>query len=613
MTTISIVVLAQHASLLQACLSGIRKYTTQPYELIVVNDGNVDEVSSVAEQERGTPAIRLIAAPERIGVAKGYNLGAAHAGGSRVVFLRDHVVVGKEWLDGLNECLDEHPGAAAAGPVAPGVSGRQRIDLPAEMLLKLDRKARALVSPQFGTPVRTTRLLSFLMIVRSEAFARLGGFDEQFSLESYEDDDFCYRALLEGYTLYIARSSVVQYASPPALFPEDPNWYSRQLETNRKKAMDKWGAPLTSLLLDWKQRISVSLCMIVKNEQSTLERCLSSVADLVDEIVIVDTGSTDRTKELAAGFGARLFDFEWVHDFSRARNYAFSQAAQDYILWLDADDVLLPDDRERLRSLISAMPAHVDAVSMHYVLGKDAYGNVTSSLRRHRLVRREMGFRWIGVVHEYLEVFGSILQSDISVTHDRMHTASDRNLHIYEQKLQQGETFGPRDTYYYANELFDHSHWEKAAAQYERLLTMDNVWVEDRIGACGRSAECYMHLGQLEKAKAQALKSFVYALPRAENCCRLGLFHLREKRYREAAWWYELASGLEKPNDTSALLVHACWTWLPHLQLCVCYDRLGDYERAYRENELAAAYIPNDSTITANRAYLTKMLQTNRG
>ena len=80
--------------------------------------------------------------------------------------------------------------------------------------------------------------------------------------------------------------------------------------------------------------ISVSLCMIVKNEEDVLERCLKSVAGLVDEIIIVDTGSTDRTREIATHFTNQIFDFPWQDDFSAARNEAFSHASMDYCMWL---------------------------------------------------------------------------------------------------------------------------------------------------------------------------------------------------------------------------------------------------------------------------------------
>lgn len=93
---------------------------------------------------------------------------------------------------------------------------------------------------------------------------------------------------------------------------------------------------------------SVSLCMIVRDEEDVLRRCLASAAEAVDEIIIVDTGSADRTKEIAAEFTDKIYDFVWRDDFAAARNFAFSKGSGDYLMWLDADDVLPAPDAEKL-------------------------------------------------------------------------------------------------------------------------------------------------------------------------------------------------------------------------------------------------------------------------
>ncbi len=95
--------------------------------------------------------------------------------------------------------------------------------------------------------------------------------------------------------------------------------------------------------------------MIVKNEEDNLPHCLESVAGLFDEIVVVDTGSTDRTVEIARSFGANVFDFAWVDSFSAARNEALARATGDYIFWLDADDVVDPPERQKLRLLLDRL------------------------------------------------------------------------------------------------------------------------------------------------------------------------------------------------------------------------------------------------------------------
>ena len=97
--------------------------------------------------------------------------------------------------------------------------------------------------------------------------------------------------------------------------------------------------------------ITISLCMIVKNEERILKRCLDSVRDLVDEIIIVDTGSTDATKWIAAGYTDKIYDFTLNDDFSAARNFAFSKATKEYIYSADADEVLSEENRRRFRLL----------------------------------------------------------------------------------------------------------------------------------------------------------------------------------------------------------------------------------------------------------------------
>jgi glycosyltransferase involved in cell wall biosynthesis len=88
---------------------------------------------------------------------------------------------------------------------------------------------------------------------------------------------------------------------------------------------------------------TVSVCLIVKNEEAVLKRCLDSLKDIADEYVIVDTGSDDSTKEIASAYTDRIYDLEWTDDFAAARNYAFSKCSCDYIYSADADEML--DDK----------------------------------------------------------------------------------------------------------------------------------------------------------------------------------------------------------------------------------------------------------------------------
>ncbi|MFB9329875.1 glycosyltransferase [Paenibacillus aurantiacus] len=103
-------------------------------------------------------------------------------------------------------------------------------------------------------------------------------------------------------------------------------------------------------------KLSLTLTMIVKNESQHLDRCLKSVVHLVDELVIVDTGSTDNTKEIALGYGAKVFDYVWSHNFSDARNFALQQSTGDWNLVLDADEYVVEASREEVERVIQSQP-----------------------------------------------------------------------------------------------------------------------------------------------------------------------------------------------------------------------------------------------------------------
>jgi glycosyltransferase involved in cell wall biosynthesis len=128
--------------------------------------------------------------------------------------------------------------------------------------------------------------------------------------------------------------------------------------------------------------------MIVKNEEQTIGTCLDTVKHIADEIVIVDTGSTDGNKEIVSRYTHRIYDFEWMDDFAAARNYSFSLAAKDYIFWLDADDQLFEPDRQKLLELKQTLDPEIDSVSMVYHVALDQRGDPLASCRRNRLVKR---------------------------------------------------------------------------------------------------------------------------------------------------------------------------------------------------------------------------------
>ena len=117
---------------------------------------------------------------------------------------------------------------------------------------------------------------------------------------------------------------------------------------------------------------SLSLCMIVKDEEEMLPDCLKSVKEWVDEMIIVDTGSTDKTIDIAGSFDAKVLNFEWVNDFSAARNFALSHVTSDYVLVLDADERLGPGSGSKVRQVINDTSFHMGLMSLHQASSVDA-------------------------------------------------------------------------------------------------------------------------------------------------------------------------------------------------------------------------------------------------
>ncbi len=174
--------------------------------------------------------------------------------------------------------------------------------------------------------------------------------------------------------------------------------------------------------------ITISLCMIVKNEEQVLSRCLDSLAGLMDEIIIVDTGSSDRTKEIAARYTDKIYDYIWKDDFADARNFAFSKASMEYIYTADADEVLDDENREQFRLLKEAMVPEVEIVQMKYVT-KNEFNTVLNFKEEYRpkLYRRLRTFTWIDPIHETVRLDPVVFDSDIAITHlpQSLHSRRD--------------------------------------------------------------------------------------------------------------------------------------------------------------------------------------------
>ncbi len=350
--------------------------------------------------------------------------------------------------------------------------------------------------------------------------------------------------------------------------------------------------------------VSISLCMIVRNEEQTLGRCLDSVKAAVDEIVIVDTGSTDNTKELALGYTDKLYDFEWCDDFSAARNYAFAKGSMDYLMWLDADDVLPETSVKKLLELKESLDPQVSVVMMPYHVAFDPAGRPSFIYERERLIKNGEGFLWKGAVHEAIAARGKVLHSDIAVEHRKLKPGDpDRNLHIYESRLAAGAELNPRERFYYARELFYHGRYEESAGEFKKFLSMPGAWLENRLDARRMCALCCELLGRPEEAVQELLDSLTEDVPRAEICCDIGRHLIALGKYKAAAFWYETAASRQKTTQGGAFINQDCYDYIPYMQLCVCNYRLGNMELAKKYHRLAARLKPEAAEVKYNEAF----------
>ncbi len=348
--------------------------------------------------------------------------------------------------------------------------------------------------------------------------------------------------------------------------------------------------------------MKISLCMIVKDEEKVLPRCLESVKGLVDEITIADTGSSDRTKEIAARYGAQLYDFPWTDDFSAARNFAFHRAHGDYLMWLDADDVIPKESAAlfpKLKRLLEE--ERPDAVMCPYDTAFEG-ARPTCTFMRERFLRREANPVWLGRVHECIAPHGKILQSDFRVSHlgsDKQKGA--RNLHIYQKWAAETPLHG-RDLFYYGRELYYNKLYMEAIAVLNEFLENDG-WYVNKIEACRILCQTYYYAKDKKMAYIALFRSFLYGEPRAFILCAIGKLFKEDGKWREAIFWYESAlrccdhtaeGDFEDPN---------CRGITPLLELTCCYYAIKDVRKAYEYHKKAEALAPAHPSVIYNRQF----------
>lgn len=213
---------------------------------------------------------------------------------------------------------------------------------------------------------------------------------------------------------------------------------------------------------DTENRVLLSACMIVKNEQHTIERCLNSLRDVVDEMIVVDTGSTDDTISIARRYGARVYEFAWDNDFSHARNESLRHATGDWILVIDADEHLDDAKKQGLRAFLERTDAEGVFVTVKNYLGSLTHITKAMPIRVMRVFRR--GHQYSGAIHE--QIAASVQQSgkpirefDLDLHHIgytnefvQQRSKSNRNTNLLATSLDDD----PNNTFHRSNLVAEH-------------------------------------------------------------------------------------------------------------------------------------------------------------
>jgi glycosyltransferase involved in cell wall biosynthesis len=294
-----------------------------------------------------------------------------------------------------------------------------------------------------------------------------------------------------------------------------------------------------------KRRPTISLCMIVKNEEACLGRCLKSVCDHVDEIIIVDTGSTDRTVEIAKSYGARIYHHPWENDFSKHRNQSISYATGDWIFILDADEELFPEDGSALRDVAGKGKADYYHCRF-YDVNRD--GSVRGVFYHIRLFRNGMGMGYEQKVHNQLRFRGKEAFSAIRIRHygydltpEQMEAKHIRTTTLLKEMLVND----PEDVYC----IFQLSSSYSMHREHDRAVEYGEMALEIMRRKKLRNpfftnaffivAHGYHALGKLENAERVSLEALDYFPMHLDMCHILASVYFEKRDLQRCRCMYE--------------------------------------------------------------------------
>jgi hypothetical protein len=324
-----------------------------------------------------------------------------------------------------------------------------------------------------------------------------------------------------------------------------------------------------------RHRLTIACCLIVRDAEGTIEATLASVAPWVDELIVVDTGSVDETVAICQGWTDRIYHFDWVDSFASARQYAYDQATADWIMHLDADDVL--NDGDQIRLSVAAADPPVGGLAWRYITQRDPSGRAVSEIWRERITRRG-AYHWEGRVHEVLIPDGpwvTVPDESVSVEHlgyADPQASARRNVRLGELQLAEQMVPRRRTLWYLGRDCCVLQEWQRAAfyleayrweARDDDAAASDPTDLQEHYMGLLMLAHCRRQLGQhwqamqhdgVASALAPLIPHAYFGL--AQSAHALG-------RHQEVIYWCEIGRRLHMPPTSvipgASLELQAGW------------------------------------------------------
>jgi len=329
--------------------------------------------------------------------------------------------------------------------------------------------------------------------------------------------------------------------------------------------------------------MKLSLAMIVRDNESVLGQTLESVKGLVDEIVIVDTGSKDNTKAVAESYGAKVYDFEWIDDFAAARNFSFEKTTGDWIMWLDSGDVIPPDSvpnfrKMRTANFLSDPNTDIEGIMLRTNRIIDPNGEVLQWYYICRIARKSANPVWVEPIHETIATdnnrFFTFL--DTPYINDPLafyQKATDRNLRILERLKAKGDV-SARTYYYLGQEELAHGKFDEAEADFIALLETKDFTYQRYFSL--------IHLAKIAYAKKDMgrmvnwLQQAVFFDPtKPDAFIGLGDIFFDQEQWLKAIPFYKATLGMKIVND-GAPTNESFYNYYPLGKLGFCYLNTGN-------------------------------------